>query len=184
MFLPIYVLEQLNNSTLEGKPLVERQRTILEPVVKSDSQFFTISPLFWLLILLCFTATITFIDFKNGSRARWLDFSLFLISGAIGLLIFFLWFLTDHSATANNFNILWAFPLNFVVAFFLLRRYLLPRWFLRYAVFPLGLIVLTLVIWLLKIQLFSPLIALLLITLGIRYLFLCRYYHKTYLKSL
>ncbi len=184
MFLPFYVMDQMKNTTLDGKPLVERQRTILEATLERNGYYFTASPLFWFLIFLSFTAVITFIDIRNGSRARWLDFFLFFVSGAVGSLIFFLWFLTDHSATANNFNIFWAFPLNMVVAFFLLRRYLLPRWFLKYIMVPMGFLVLALIIWLVKIQLFSPLTAIPILALGIRYLFLCRYYKKTYLKTL
>jgi len=179
MFLPNYVLRQLNNSSLGDEPLVERERIILDAKNQRNGYYFTSSPFFWLFLLMVFTATITYIDFKNTTRSRWLDFFLFFVTGAAGLLIFFLWFLTDHSATANNFNIFWAFPLNIVAAFFLTRKHRLPpQWFPKYIVMLLALLVLTLLFWVIKLQLFSPLTVLVMITLGIRYIFLHLYFKK------
>ena len=179
MFLPIYVLEQLNNATLGNRPLVERERTILENRVNKPGHYFTASPLFWLLLLLIFTAIITYIDFKNSVRSRWLDFFLFLLTGVIGLIIFFLWFLTDHSATAANLNILWAFPFNILASWFVVRKTTqLPPWFSRYVRALTGLLLLVALLWLLGVQRFSPLLILLLSTLSIRYVFLYRHIGK------
>ena len=33
----------------------------------------------------------------------------------IGLLISYLWFISDHSAASQNYNILWASPLNILL---------------------------------------------------------------------
>ena len=50
------------------------------------------------------------------------DTLFFAIIGLIGMLILFMWFGTDHAMCRNNFNVLWALPTHFVVAFFILSR--------------------------------------------------------------
>ncbi|MGI9545883.1 MAG: DUF4105 domain-containing protein [Flavobacteriaceae bacterium] len=180
MFLPDYVLLQMNNTTLEGKPLVDRQRTILDLNNGQEMHFFTSSPLFWVLLLCIFTVTITFIDIRNQTRSRRLDFVLFSMSGALGILIVFLWFFTDHNAAALNFNILWAFPVNTVIAFYVLRKEILPAWIPKYVNIVLVLLIILVILWLAGLQGFHPLALLIALTLGIRYLFLYFYFKKVY----
>jgi len=175
MFLPEYVLKQLNNTSLDDKPLVTRERSILDIEHIETGYYFTTSPLFWLLMLAIFTAVITFIDYKNNTRSRFLDFIIFLVPGLIGLLIFFLWFFTDHTATELNFNILWAFPFNVVVAFFVMRNSKLPGWLYNYILALSILLGVVLLIWVLGLQRFSPLIVIVLLSLAIRYGFLIKH---------
>ncbi len=178
MFLPFYVLKQLENSEFNGKPLVLRERTILDYNTQNRGNYFTTSPLFWLLILFLFTSTITYIDLKNDSRSRFLDFILFLGTGLVGLLVFLLWFFTDHQATANNLNILWAFPLNIIAAFYLVRPFKMPNWLPTYFVSLMGLMLILTLVWLFQFQNFSPLLVVVLVTLGVRYSFLYYYFKK------
>lgn len=179
MFLPKYVMLQMQNTSLDAKPLVLRERSVLEYSDKRFHNNFGTSPLFWLLLLLLFTLTISYIDLRNGTRSRWLDFLLFLTTGVAGLLIFFLWFMTDHSATAINFNILWAFPFNIVACYFLLRIDRIPKWMGKYILMLLVLMTITLLLWIFQIQHFSPLISVVFAALGLRYALLYRYFTNT-----
>ena len=179
MFLPDFVLSQLNNSSLQGKPLVQRERTILDLKNGRVSSIFTISPLFWFLLFLVFTITITSIDFRNQTRSRWLDFTIFSLSGATGLFIIFLWFFTDHTCTANNFNIAWAFPVHLYTAFFLCRKGELPHWTGRYIKIAMYLLLIVPLLWIIGIQEFPSILVLILITLAIRFIYL-DYYFKHY----
>lgn len=172
IFLPNYVYRQLEYTKLNGEPIVQRERTILDYNLLNRGNFFTTSPLFWFGLLFLFTATITFIDFKNKVRSKVLDIILFLLTGIAGWIIFFLWFLTDHQATALNLNILWAFPFNLVLVYFLIRNTSTPAWVTMYLLGLLILIALTVIVWLLKIQMFSPILAVVLATLAVRYSFL------------
>ena len=174
LFLPIYVFKQLPHTTLHGHPLVSGERTLFEerPVGRTSNLLAT--PMFWLALLLLFVVVITFLDHKKNSRARWLDFLLFLVTGAAGFLILFLWWGTDHTATANNFNALWAFAPNLLAAFCLLRKNRLPIWFKYYLITVLGLLVLTLIIWVFAIQSFSPLIGFVILALALRYGYLLK----------
>ena len=51
-----------------------------------------------------------------------LDFLLFLILGLVGLLLLLMWFGTNHALCANNYNLLWALPINVIAAFFVHKR--------------------------------------------------------------
>lgn len=172
LFLPNYVLRQLNYTSLGKAPIVLQQRTILKEGPKLKEPNFLLTPLFWLSVVLILVVLITYFDFKKGSRSRWLDFSLFFVTGIAGWVIVFLWFFTEHTTTVINFNVLWAFPLNLVVAFLLLFKKPKTKGLFYYFVGLLVLSAIILLLWGLKIQLFSPLLLLLLIALDIRYLFL------------
>ena len=180
MFLPDYVLSQLNYTNLNGQPLVQRERTVLDLNNGEPGSIFTTSPLFWFLLFLIFTLTITFIDFRNQTRSRWLDFFLFLLSGLTGLFIIFLWFFTDHTATADNFNFIWAFPFNLYVAFFLRRKGGLPIWVPRYVKVLMYSLLLVPLLWITGLQIFPPILVLILLTLGVRYFYLHYYFQDFY----
>ena len=175
MFLPYYAMEQMKHTTLNGKPIVKRERTILDYSEHADRNFFPLTPLFWLLLLLAFTGVITYFDYQHKTRSRWLDFSLLFVTGVAGTLLFLLWVATDHTSTPNNFNVLWAFPANAVVAFLFAFPEKLPTWTTKYLYVILGLMALTLILWIFKVQIFSPVLIPMFITLCIRYWYLIRY---------
>jgi len=175
MFLPYYAMEQIRNTTKGGKPLLKRERTVLDYNEHTKSSFFPLSPLFWLIALFLFASIITFLDHKHGSRRKWLDFLLLLITGLIGTFLLFLWVATDHTSTPNNFNILWALPINLVVAFVYICNDKLPQWFPKYLCLALILVGLMLILWIVKVQAFSPVLIPLLSTLVVRYVFLLKF---------
>lgn len=83
-------------------------------------------------ILLLFGIILFVLQLKKGWLFRWFDFILFFFIGTVGLLLFLLWVATDHSAAANNFNLLWAVPTHLIVAFALIRKKTKPwmNWYL------------------------------------------------------
>ena len=175
MFLPYYTMEQLNHTTLNGKPLVKRERTILDYNEHTQRSFFPLSPLFWFILLLAFTGIITYFDNKHKARSRWLDFSLLFITGLAGTFLFLLWVAADHTSTPYNFNILWAFPINTIVAFAFVFQDRVPLWAPKYLWSALGLIAIMFLLWIFKVQIFSPVLIPLLLTLAIRYLYIIKY---------
>ena len=174
-FLPLYVKEQFKHISINGKPIVKDEELVLKNKPISKNTNFLLSPLFWLLVLLILVVSLSYLDFKKEKRSRWLDFILFFMTGMAGLIICFLWFATNHSSTKMNFNILWAFPLNLVVAFVLLKKKAPASWVSNYLWALIALNVITILLWVLKIQVFSPLIILILLALEVRYLFLIHY---------
>lgn len=179
MYLPAYVMRQLTHATMGGKPLSDKTTSVFKSAEKNkDSNFFA-TPLFWLTAVLILGSFITFNDIKKQRRTKWLDFSLFFITGLAGLQLFHLWFLTEHTTTVGNFNLLWVFPLNLVVAFFMISKKTFPVWISKYLLLLLLLLGATILVWLLKIQVFSTMIIPLLILLTIRYLYLIQLSKRT-----
>ena len=173
-FLPINLFDQLKESNIDEKPFVFKEVELLPEGRTPLANPILMTPIFWLSLLLLLVIGITYMDFKKGTRSRWLDFLLFLCTGIAGTLILFLWFATDHQATKLNYNAFWAVAPNLILAFVLLKKRL-PSWLKIYLLVLLCLLVLTLIIWVLKVQIFSPLIVFALIALAIRYLFLTKH---------
>ncbi len=175
MYLPDYVFNILEASTIKREevslPLIKKEETLLsfdEKQPKPDA----FSPFIGFSLLLVLGIFITYKNYKKQKRSKWFDFLLFSTTGIIGILIIFLWFFTNHSTAPNNFNFLWAFPLNFVVAFYMYKKNP-PKWITKYILIQLLLILIVLpIIWLTKIQLFSPYLILLLVLLAVRYIYL------------
>ena len=176
MFMPYYAMEQLANTNKANKPLLKRERTILNYPEDSgnDQDSLLTSPIFWFMLLLAFVIAITLLDYRHHSHNKWLDFFLFFISGGAGLLILLLWVATDHVVTGNNFNFLWLMPFNLIIAFKLISKKAMPLWLPKYLWFALACIGIVLLIWVLKIQILSPLNIPLMLVLVIRYLFLLK----------
>ncbi|MEM6718831.1 MAG: DUF4105 domain-containing protein [Bacteroidota bacterium] len=174
-FLPDYVFEAFKNATLQyGSPLVKEVNVILEDPKKTSSSNFLISPYVVFTILLVITLIITFLDFKNRKRTRWLDAFILLASGLGGIMLLLLWFATDHSMTVNNWNLLWLMPINilFVRKFLVKRKECKALW--KHSATLIALIVIMLLLWLIKFQVFA------LAAIPLLLLFLIRYAYVTY----
>jgi hypothetical protein len=111
MFLPDSLMRELETAELNGQKLCEPPVQILPDKTSFTIPFFT-SPLVlftcWLLLhsWLFFRKELNPIFFKLSQNA------LLLLTGLTSLLVLFLWFFTDHTTTQQNWNVLWASPLN------------------------------------------------------------------------
>ncbi|MGB6151839.1 MAG: DUF4105 domain-containing protein [Pricia sp.] len=171
MFLPEYVMKQIGKAQLNGKSLASEEEIVLDFGNVDNHPPFLVSPVFVLTVFLVVMLLMTYLDFKSNTRRRWLDFILLFATGMAGVVMVFLWFFTDHSATAGNFNIVWAFPLNLIVAFVAVQKRG-PNWVAKYALFLLALLAITLLLWLFRVQVFSPVLILVWLALAARYFFL------------
>lgn len=178
LFLPLYVSEQIKHTKVDGNPIVKSESVLLDIPLTREAPFFILTPLFWLSLLLVIVVYISYRDYSKQQRTRWLDTFLFIITGLAGVLILFLWFFTDHLATKQNFNFLWAFAPNLLVAYYLFKKQT-ATWLRTYLFITLGLLVISVILWLLKIQVFSLLLIFILLALGIRHLFLLHHFKKT-----
>jgi len=182
LFLPIYVYEQMKHTTLDGKPIVKKETVLLDIPEQEDRSPLFLTPLFWLSIVLLLVCYITYTDYKNLRRNKWLDFGLFIVTGLAGVLILFLWFATDHLATKANFNSLWAFAPNIIIAFIVIKKQL-PSWMITYIIFLTILLGITCILWIFKIQVFSILLIIVLLALAIRYVYLIYYFKSKQLSK-
>lgn len=171
-FLPKYVERQIGNASSKEAPLTNRNRLILDIKPLNPESVFTAAPMFWMLLVLGMTLIITWIDYRNNTRSKVLDFLLLFTTGTAGLVLVFLWFFTDHTATAWNANLLWAFPINLIMAFRVFNKTSHPQLDRKYAGILLILLLLTVGLWIFGIQVFSPVMIPIWLALLIRYLFL------------
>lgn len=174
LYLPDYLFLALKNSKVvlnsKEENLVIKSNTLLdfeEKLSKSD----TPSPFLVILVFSLFGIFITYRDFKKNKRTKWLDFLTFFITGTIGFLVIFLWFFTNHSTAPNNFNFLWAFAPNLIVAFLIIKESP-KKWIKKYVVLLITLLLIIPIIWITRIQLFTYPILPLFIYLAIRYLYI------------
>lgn len=176
MYLPDYVYDAFKNATVfeknQPKSFVQKEETLLD--YKELKQTINVLNPFLIFSIISFIGLlITYNDFKNYRRTKWLDFLLFFVTGLIGILILFLWFFTNHSTTPNNFNFLWAFAPNVIVAFFLLRGSQ-KKWVQKYVYILILLLVIIPFVWMCKIQQLPISIVPILVLLMVRYLFLSK----------
>lgn len=179
MFLPENIFNFFKVATVNngGKPLVLRSHMLYEQRETFKSGSFLISPLFVFGLIGLVILFITYKDKKTNKKSKWLDVTLFGITGLVGILILLLWFATDHKATHQNYNLLWAFALNIVVANQFLKLKVKP-WFIKYLKFLVIMLCLLTLHWIIGVQVFAIGLVPLLIALLIRYIFLINHYQK------
>ena len=120
MFLPDFLYNSLEEATLSDGSKIIYKTYISEPATTNEKYYFT-TPFNFFFLLLIVTLFISFKELKYGLRYNYYDFLLYFFTGIIGCLITYLWFFTDH-LSANNFNIIWAIPLNLFISFFLFNN--------------------------------------------------------------
>jgi hypothetical protein len=176
MYLPDYVYSIFKESTLfvknQPEKLIKREDILLGfEELKQEISIF--NPFLVFSIISLIGIFITYTDFKKKKRTKSLDFILLFISGFLGLLVVFLWFFTKHATAPNNFNFMWAFAPNLIIAFFMLKNNQ-QKWLNYYFLLLFFLIITMPVLWLLEIQLFPISIIPFIILLAFRYLFLSK----------
>ncbi|PJB16439.1 MAG: hypothetical protein CO117_15185, partial [Flavobacteriaceae bacterium CG_4_9_14_3_um_filter_33_16] len=136
MFLPSYIHTFFKLATFKNNqyPLVKESKTIYNQNLAPSSLSFFLSPLFIFGLFALIILWVTYKDFKMQHRTNSLDVVLFVLTGVVGLGILLLWFATDHKATHQNYNLLWACALNLLVIGQLFRK--TPKaWFIKYLKF-------------------------------------------------
>lgn len=115
MFLPDRLQLGLEMASIQGKtsykPLVGKVNLIYKSTNTTIISKPIITPELIFGFLLLLTIGLSFIQNKNGTQSYWFDNWLYGNTAIAGILVLFLWFGTDHKATANNMNFLWANPL-------------------------------------------------------------------------
>jgi hypothetical protein len=121
MFLPDSLMGELSMAELNGQPLCGPPVEILPNQTHFHIDYLT-APITVFFIWLMVHSVYTYRN-RNSRRNNLIHEGLLLgITGMISLLVLFLWFFTDHTTTLNNWNILWASPLNLLLLFFYRKR--------------------------------------------------------------
>ncbi|WP_215226514.1 Lnb N-terminal periplasmic domain-containing protein [Echinicola shivajiensis] len=157
-FLPDYMEAAFGRAEIVGdgptRQLVKSQSTVLDlPPVNIENSIFNPYFLFWFIAIVFMV--FTYIGFKKKRLYIGLDQGLFLVLGLLGIMVIFLWFFTEHTATKYNWNLLWAFPLHGVLVYGLSQKYP-AEWVKKYLLFALILADAAIVFWILGWQSFHP----------------------------
>jgi hypothetical protein len=168
MFLPDYVESAFDHASIRHDgvvvPLVRRKHITYESR-EAESAKRLPHPLVVSGSVALLGVMLTWWDFRRKKRSRWFDTVLFTLAGLIGILLLFLWFFTNHQAAANNFNLLWAFPMHFVAGIALLKS---RKWLIPYFLGAAILTGVTLLSWPILPQMLHYALIPLVATLGIR----------------
>ena len=112
-FLPDFLMEACDGAyiqSLDGNrvPLVRNKQELLTFDKDPAETRFWKGPFMVFSVLLL--AVILLSARAKSKVSIVFDRLLFFVAGTVGLLICYLWFVTDHSVTGYNFNVLWSFP--------------------------------------------------------------------------
>lgn len=122
MFLPDELMIGFDKATLsDGEatyPLVRETRMLYEASPHFPRFPIYFRPIFLTLLFFFIVLGVSIWEWRKKKDFVLFDKSLFVMIGVFGLFLSFLWFLTDHTATQNNLNLLWANPLLVILGFF------------------------------------------------------------------
>lgn len=118
-FLPDNLMKSLDSSAT--KMIVSSKN--LYPINNDNNRgsIFTPAVVLWLLFVAIFLLGFVKNKFVRGFLNGF-DGLFFFCTGALGIILIFMWLGTDHSMTKDNFNLLWAWPTHSIMAFFINSR--------------------------------------------------------------
>jgi hypothetical protein len=126
MFLPYKLYNAFDNARIKRGdkyiPFVLSSNVIHQSINIPGASNFQLTPkaLFWSLFFIILT--LTFVFRSRIIMNKIMDSVLFITIGLAGWIIFLLWFATEHTATKDNMNLLWAFPFHIVIPYFIIRN--------------------------------------------------------------
>ena len=110
MFLPAY-LEAILDSTkittvAPSKTLISRKNVLIPTAENNRPAITSITIYGWIVLMI----TLLLLFLKNDRIFNVWSCVLLTLLSLLGVVLYFMWFGTDHQATKNNSNILWANP--------------------------------------------------------------------------
>jgi hypothetical protein len=164
MFLPDYLRDGLASATLNGRKIATPPQMVLNGSEHKPSGVNQPMVLMWTLLAL---TILGFTVKKLHILGRIMSALLLVVTGLLGVLILTMWFATNHQGCGNNFNILWAVPINLFIAF------ANPKGKGKYAIIAMVLILVSLLLHVVHVQglvpEFFPLLLALLLVHGMIY---------------
>ena len=149
-FLPNNLMISLDSS---NHPLILSHQNLYSITNDNNKKIF-FTPLIIFSLLLVVIAAISLL--KNKIARIFLqgfDGLLFFCTGLLGIVLIFMTTATDHSMTKNNFNLLWAWPTHFIIAFFINNK---KNWVKKYFAFTAAALVIVLLAWFFLPQHLNP----------------------------
>lgn len=134
MYLPAYLESGFDHATIVNDsatvPLVASKKIIYQSI--PQQRLWIPHPLYVMAVIAIVAFILAGRDFSKQDLSTWFDVILFGLTGTIGVILLLLWFFTDHKASANNLNLLWAIPTNLLAVLAFTKQ---PRWLKWYFLF-------------------------------------------------
>lgn len=144
MFLPDYLMEAFNHTKIGRTPVVASAKSLHPFIPQSGQNNFLAHPGFIFSLLLII---VIMQGFSKNPRIKKIingfDGVLFFITGMLGILMLFMWFGTDHLMCRNNYNLLWAWPIHIIFAFFTNSRKNYVKIYFRFSLVVSSVVLLT-----------------------------------------
>jgi len=126
MFLPYELFRAFDHALIidnngEQEKFVSQNNIILQEI-KTDPNKSWFTPINIFIGIFILSTLLTVRGIKIKKNVKVIDIVLFSIIGLAGLILALLWFATDHIATKNNLNLIWAFPTHIFIPFLLYNK--------------------------------------------------------------
>lgn len=168
MYLPDFVHQSLIHAKYRGKHVVSADNVLMKSGITEARRFN--GPL-WMMIGLLILTVLAFHIPAFRYLKPVIRFVILLVTGLLGCLMLFMWLGTNHQACTGNYNILWAIPLNLVVAFLAGKK---KFWLRIYALAAISLLIVALIVHVIGFQR-MPLIELSPLMLALMYIYIDLY---------
>lgn len=146
MFLPEFLYKGLVHARYKSEHLVASEQILLDYKIKLNR---TLNGPMWLMIGLLILVILAFQVKAFAYLKTPVRFVLLLVTGLLGILMLGMWLATDHQSCSDNYNILWALPVNIIVAFAASKK---RTWLKIYALAAISLLIAALVVHVIGIQ--------------------------------
>jgi hypothetical protein len=147
MFLPDYIESGFDHASIvsdSGRVPLVKKKNIIYDAREQDSVAGLPHPLIFTSLFAIVAIALTAVNIRKRVLSTSFDVILFGASGLIGILLFFLWFFTDHNAAARNMNLLWAMPLHLIAVILFIKN---PSYLRHYFLFTFIVTTVTLLGW-------------------------------------
>ena len=122
MFLPEHMMNAFKHASIrreEDKSVFAKEPIVILVGEKIPKNIFRNSPIFVFSMVLALALLLTFYDIQKRRVSKWFDIMLFTIVGLVGSIIAFQWFGSEHVVMSNNYNLIWAHPLQLIAGILL-----------------------------------------------------------------
>lgn len=114
MFLPDYLMKGIDSASTNQQRSFPISKNLVNTGVALDPGNRFIPLLFFSAMALVFILIGSLKNKFFKLITKFTDSLLFVLTGAIGCLLLFMWFGTDHKSCSNNYNLLWALPTHLI----------------------------------------------------------------------
>jgi hypothetical protein len=140
-FLPDNLMKSLDSA---NHPLITSHQNLYN-ITEDKNKNTLFTPLFIFSMLLVLIIVISLIKNKFAQAfLQGFDGLFFFLTGVLGIILIFMTTATDHSMTKTNFNLLWAWPTHFIIAFFVNSK---KSWTKKYFQFTAIALIAVLISW-------------------------------------